>query len=184
MGRLPQTCPDSAPWLVLRYGAGSNLALRPRARWRPCGSHGKKHLNERCCQASARNRCQSYCSNQHQGSHHTRKLRTRSPKADHAQRATFDPPWSAEGKRLIGLIESGRGSHSDPLIVEPCALDRRVTWLGIWPQMTECCCSTAFCVERCPSKLRDSLRYKYFTPNCPDVTRPDSHARTANSHCR
>jgi hypothetical protein len=162
-GRLPPTRLDSDPWPVLRYGAESNLAFLPRLRWRPCGSRGKKHLNKRCCQASARKRCQSYRSNQHQGSHHTRQLlicagRTRSPqKEDQARRATFDPPWSAEGKRLIRLIESGRGAHSDPLIIEPCALDRRLTWLGIWPHMTECCCSTALCVERCPSELRTAF---------------------------
>lgn len=40
--------------------------------------------------------------------------------------------------------------------------------------MAECCCPVAIYVKRCPAELGDSLRYKYFASNRPNVTKPAS----------
>jgi len=46
------------------------------------------------------------------------------PKADQAQRAAFDPTWWLERKVLVWteVIQTGRGAHSDPLVVNPAPL--------------------------------------------------------------
>jgi two-component system phosphate regulon response regulator OmpR len=38
--------------------------------------------------------------------------------------------------------------------------------------MTECCCSIAIYVERCPAELATAFRYKYFPSSCSNVIKP------------
>ena len=187
---------DSIPRLVLRYGPVPDLATHPPHRWRlrlELGFGGEKDLNERRSQASTRKRRQSDGNNQHQGGHHRRQLlpiyaeETPSPyKPDQARRTIFGPTWAVERKSRIGprSVERSHGAHSDPLIVEPCALDRRPTWLGIWPHMTECCCSPAVRVERCPGDLRTAFVTNISLEPASMCLNRLRHACTANSRCR